>query len=116
MTKKKEELSGFKIGDTQKPGVLQPMRRSVTNAGVSKNASVGFPHLERMLEDEKPAVVAARLDALHARLGEFETSTSGARDKGAAKKAMVAVERTADLMDYLYGVKGEIAAGSGQKT
>lgn len=103
MADKGGKLEAFKIGDTQKPTVA---RRSPAKPikEEPESRSLGFGRIERMLENETPESVSSALNHMLGALHELEAK-GGMKEKAAAKKAMIAVERTADLMDYLFQTK-----------
>ncbi len=110
---KDENLQSFKIGDTRSPGIGQPRvaKRTRQQEQQSEEASVGFDRIERILEDEDPVQLSETLGSLHQRLETHLDQVQSNRDKAQAKKALVAVERTADLMDYLFQTKAAMEAG-----
>lgn len=111
---KDENLQSFKIGDTRSPGIGQPKvaKRSRQQEQESEEASVGFNRIERILEDEDPVRVSETLGALHQKLEAHLEQAQSNRDKAQAKKALIAVERTADLMDYLFQTKAAMESGT----
>jgi hypothetical protein len=107
MTDKK--LESFKIGDTQKAGVSRPGRAAQTDDRAESEAhSLGFRRIETILEEDDTGAVSEGLNALLQKLEEFQSAATTNRDKAAAKKAIVAVERTADLLDYLFQTKASM--------
>lgn len=107
---KNDDLQTFKIGDTQSPGIekARPALRSRQQDQQSEAASVGFNRIERILEDEDPVRVSNALGELHQKLEERLESVQTQREKAGAKRALVAVERAADLMDYLFQTKASM--------
>ena len=108
------KLESFKISSTQRPGVGGG-DRPVTNASKkaqeqqSEEASLGFARLEGMLEDEEESTnVSASLADLHDRLETFQEEAASNKDKASAKRALIAVERTSDLVDYLFATKEDL--------
>ncbi len=101
-----KKLESFKIGDTQKAGVSAPKKGAAAEQQEEGEAfSLGFARIEKILEEEDAVVVSDNLNNLLRVLEEFERGASTNRDKAAAKKAIIAVERTADLLDYLFQTK-----------
>ena len=109
MTDKK--LESFKIGDTQKPGVAKAKKGSEKQGDAPQSQSVGFARIEKILETDDAATMGENLSKLIHSLDEFEKKASTNKDKAAAKKAVVAVERTADLLDYLFQTKTQMQSG-----
>ena len=109
MTEKK--LESFKIGDTQKAGVAKPKKGSEKQEDTPQSQSVGFARIEKILENDDAATMSENLSKLINSLDEFEKKATTNKDKAAAKKAIVAVERTADLLDYLFQTKTQMQSG-----
>jgi hypothetical protein len=104
-----KKLESFKIGDSHRPTVSAPRRAPASsNAQQSEAASLGFRRIERALEDEEPGQVAETLGTMLQTLETYEAKVTSQREKAAAKKAIAAVERTADLMDYLFQTKAAL--------
>jgi hypothetical protein len=116
VTKKKDdpELATFRIADVKRPEV-----RSL--AGPKKgeqdeepqSMSVGFPAVEGRLERGTIDDLANELSPSYQKLEEIALGKDQ-RLKGAAKKAMAAYERTADLFEYLFETKAALQ-GNPQK-
>lgn len=109
MTDKK--LESFKIGDTQKPGVAKAKKGSEKQPDAPQTQTVGFARIEKILENDDTAAMGENLSKLIHSLEEFEGKATTNKDKAAAKKAIVAVERTADLLDYLFQTKAQMQSG-----
>lgn len=106
---KDEKLESFKIGDTQQPGVKKATKdEAAAQQAESEAASLGFRRIETILEDDDAVGVSENLSKLLQDLETFEKQANNNRDKAAAKKAIIAVERTADLLDYLFQTKSAI--------
>lgn len=110
-----KKLESFKIGDTHhKPTVSAPRRMpEPSREQQSEAASLGFLRIERVLENEQPGDVAAALSDILRRLEAHLEQATTQRAKAEAKKAIAAVERSADLMDYLFRTKESLQGGSG---
>ncbi len=108
MTDKK--LESFKIGATQKPGITKGKGQAPekSNQAKSEESSLGFRRIETILEGDEAANVAENLNKLLSALEEKAQKSSNNRDKANAQKAMVAVERTVDLLDYLFQTKAQM--------
>ncbi|OGQ92187.1 MAG: hypothetical protein A2289_02555 [Deltaproteobacteria bacterium RIFOXYA12_FULL_58_15] len=106
----KKKLESFKIGDTRKPGISQPKAGQETSRqAASEAASLGFRRIETILENDEVGTVSASLNQLLQSLESLERKAGTNKDKVAAKRAIVAVERTADLLDYLFQTKAQMA-------
>lgn len=102
-----DKLEAFKIGDTRKPAVSAPKK-----TGDSAEAqSLGFRRIEGILETEDRASVGASLGALRDSLQAYEQA-GGNKEKAAAKKAIVAVDRAVELMDFLFATKESMTRGT----
>lgn len=99
MTKKKEEFKAFKASDAQKTPV-QPTRPKKEQ--VDEAISAGFPTIERLLEQDQ--LDFSGLEERMAALRQLRDD-GGAQDKGAARKAVAAYERTQDLLEFLWETK-----------
>ena len=107
-------LEPFKISDTRKPSVSSPKKSEVATTA-AESPSLGFRRIEGILEREEPATVRASLDKLREGLTQWAAGASTNRDKAAAKKAIVAVDRTSELMDFLYKTKESLVQDALQK-
>lgn len=99
----KEDLKSFKIQG--QAGVRQASKKE---APPPPPPSVGFPHIEAVVESATPD-----LSGLEARLAQLqELAKSGAnKDKLAAKKAAAAYEKARALLLYLLETKARLAGG-----
>ena len=103
-----EKLESFKASDLQRPGVKRGAAARATSE--RQAASAGFPNIEAILEAEELDLsgLDARLEALR------ELAQKGsAKEKGAARKAIAAYERTRDLLEFLWQTKQTIAEQTG---
>ncbi len=108
-----EKLESFKIGDTRQPGVKKAGKSDdAKRQAESEAASLGFRRIETILEDDDAVSVSENLNNLLQNLETFEKQAQNNRDRAAAKKAIVAVERVADLLDYLFQTKSSLQQGS----
>jgi hypothetical protein len=112
MANKGDNLQSFKISDTRKPTV----QRRGTGGGKAEEEqrSLGFARIERILENEDQNSINAKLTDILDGLHDFNSAANATKDKAAVKKAMIAIERAADLMEYLFETKAELET-SGQK-
>ena len=104
-----KELKSFKIGDNQQAGISSPVSSKTSGEADSpESQSVGFARIEKILEDETPETIGEKLSSLISELETFGNEASTNKDKLAAEKAVGAVEKVADLMDYLFQTKDSI--------
>lgn len=111
MTDKK--LKSFKIGDTQKPQVKAAGaagKPKVVDETRPEAQTFGFARIETILDKEPPSEVSRSLGARREALKALEEAASTAKDKAAAKKGTLAVDRTSDLLDYLFRTKAAMLA------
>ena len=104
MTEKK--LQSFKISATQKPRVVSTAKGK---SDPPPAPSLGFSRLEKVLETEDAASVGQTLSGLLKQLEDVQAKAATPKDKAGAKKAIVAVERVVDLIDYLFQTKASLA-------
>ena len=100
------DLKDFKISDQVRQRVDRPAGGSGT--GSAETASVGFPHIEGLLESDEPdfSGFSERMSALQ------ELAASGSnKEKAGAKKAAIAYERVTDLLEHLLATKESMAGG-----
>jgi len=109
----KDELSTFKIGDMRRPSVRATSKPGAKGAEPEAEPSVGFPAVEARLESGNVDSVAEELRGTYEQLEQMSAS-GDMRSKAAAKKAMGAYERAADLFEYLFQTKDALQ-GEGSK-
>ena len=100
-----DELKSFKIGDQLKRGVEQPRAKNVEPEA---SPSVGFPRIEAFVESAVPD-----LSGFIGRKEELETLAGGGgspKEKGSAKKAALAYQRTQELLEMLLATKAKMQA------
>ncbi|MEZ4270656.1 MAG: hypothetical protein R3C68_04250 [Myxococcota bacterium] len=71
---------------------------------------MGFTRIETILEESDPVEVGENLNLLLKSLEKYQDEAGTNKDKAAARKAIGAVERTIDLMDYLFQTKAAMQA------
>lgn len=103
-----DELKGFRIGDKRRPEVRGQVSPSSGKVVVAESPSAGFPAIESRLEQKTVDEVAEELRGSYEKL-EALSEDGNMKEKAAAKKAMAAYERTADLFEYLYMTKEALA-------
>ena len=108
-----KKLESFKISDTQRPTVGRAKAKTHEDPAVSQ--SLGFARIEKMLENENPESVQENLSNLLKSLEEFQGKATTPKDKAAGKKAIAAVERTTDLMEYLFQTKQSLQENQAAK-
>lgn len=105
MTKKK--LETFKVGDKHAPRVKP-------SAGAHKGAqpvtdepkeTLGFARIEEVLDASQPGDVQRSLVQLTDALDTYMSDNRGQKERSQAKRAKMAVERTIDLLAYLFETK-----------
>lgn len=112
MTKEKD-LSSFKIGDMRRPEVRNFHKSEPEADAQTEEASVGFPAIEQRLEGGSIEDLAEELRGSYEQLEEMALS-GDMKAKAAAKRAMAAYERTADLFEYLFETKSAMQSPSGE--
>jgi len=103
-----EKLESFKIGDSHRPGMSAPASKGGKPADEAITSSLGFARIEELLEKEPPEQVGQSLNEIMSKLEELRDSADSNKVKAGATKALAAVERTVDLMDYLYQTKQQL--------
>lgn len=96
----------FKVGDMRRPSLRTTSKPGgqPTATAVDDEPSLGFPAVEALLETGSVESVAEELRGSYDQL-EAMSLSKDMRKKGAAKKAMGAYERAADLFEYLFQTK-----------
>ncbi|MEK7703490.1 MAG: hypothetical protein AAB426_00915 [Myxococcota bacterium] len=109
-----KKLESFRIGDTHhRPTVSAPRRpQEPSQEQQSEAASLGVRRIEKIIESEQSEDVAQALGGILRRLEAHHEQATTQRAKAAAKKAIAAVERSADLMDYLFRTKDSLQEAS----
>ena len=97
------DLGTFRIGDKRRPEVRSFQRPGTKRAEPEPSPSAGFPSIERRLENGTIEALADELRPSYEKLEEL--ASKDPKQKGNAKKAMIAYERCADLMEYLFSTK-----------
>lgn len=104
-----KKLESFKISETQKPTIKHSKKPASSREAESEKYSVGFRRIETLIEEQDPQEVSGVINDLLQKLEELQRSSRSKRDLAAIKKAIVAVERTADLLDYLFQTKASMS-------
>ena len=107
-----KDLESFKIGDNHQAGITSPVSAKGAQQAGDEHPSIGFQRIEKILENETPDSIGAKLSHLITELESFETRAETNKDKLAAKKAVGAIERVADLMSYLFETKSHLETNS----
>lgn len=105
-----DDLKSFKIGDMQGGPRAAPVNPKQAPEPTPESQSVGFARIEKLLEAETPDAVSTQLTNILGNLEQFDSDATTPKDKSASKKAIAAVERAADLMDYLFQTKAAMGA------
>ena len=102
------KLPSFTAGSMQQAplGAKGPVKPKERQQDVSSKpeASLGFSRIESILDNEDPAVVLNKLEALRSALTDLETNGAKA-EQAAAQKAALAVDHTRALLGYLFQTK-----------
>lgn len=107
-----KKLESFKAGSKQKPKVAS---RHKADKDLPESHTLGFARIEAILEKEEAGAVSASLHNLLESVHAFEDAAKSAKDKTAAKKAKAGVERTIDLLDFLFRTKAAMVGTQEQK-
>ena len=110
-----EKLGKFKVGDARKAPVAPSKTRAEQDSKKSQSEaySLGFSRIEAILETEDAATISASLSQIHSDLAKLnDGAKSSNKDKAAASRAMTAVERTVDLLDYLFQTKAALQSSA----
>ncbi len=105
MTKDKN-LGTFRVAEMRRPEVRAGGRATEKEAAQA-SPSVGFPAVEHWLETGTIDSLAEALRPTYEQL-EHLAEKGDMKNKAAAKKAMGAYERTADLFEYLFSTKAAL--------
>ena len=97
------KLKSFKISESHRAGISNPISSKVILP--SHSQSVGFARIEKILESETPNSIEEKLNSLIPHLEVFQTEATSNKEKLAGTKAIAAVERVTDLVDYLFQTK-----------
>ncbi len=110
MPKQPDSLSSFKISDMRRPEVRSLKKSAQEDPPAEESVSVGFPAVEQRLEGGTIDDLADELRGSYEKLEEM-LETADIKKKAAAKKALAAYERTADLFEYLFQTKSALSDG-----
>jgi hypothetical protein len=102
-----EKLQNFKVSDRHKPRVDKGGKKI---ADKEMAHTMGFARIEELLDKEPPGVVGQNLARLLDSLAAYEAEGTTPKHRAAAKKARAAVEKTIDLLDYLFRTKEALQA------
>jgi hypothetical protein len=106
MAKDDKGMDSFRIGDLRRPEVRSTGKQPEVAQG-PVGPSVGFPAVEVRLENGTIESLADELRPSYEKLEEIVLN-GPKKEKAAAKKAMAAYERTADLFEYLFETKAAL--------
>lgn len=97
----------FRIADVRRPEVRGGRPPSKTPPPAR---SMGFPAIEAWLEE---GAIEEVIEAIRPRYEALEQMAGAGtpREKAGAKKAMIAYERAADLLEYLFDTKERLKGG-----
>ena len=107
-----DKLPSFKVGDLQGPPRVKESKTAfkppASEAQVQE--SMGFLRIEALLDEGNPEEISSNFNTL---LDTLESKAAGAptpAHKHALGKAQGAVEKTADLLNYLLDLQGDLKA------
>lgn len=103
-----DDLKSFKISGKVAQRIDRPAPKK---GGKAEPQSVGFPRIEALVEAESPDL--SGLSERHRALSE-KAKTGGVKEKGLAKKAAIAYERTLDLLEHLLETKAALTGKKGE--
>jgi hypothetical protein len=104
MSSENDGLGSFRIADLRRPVVRGGGGKAPAAPEPAAASSIGFPAVERVLESGSIEALASSLRPSYEQLDALATG-GDMRARAAAKKAMAAYERTADLFEYLFETK-----------
>ena len=105
-----EDLKGFKISDQVRSGVgASQAKRKANEAGSPKKRPVGFPTIERWVEDPGLAALKERMAALQ----DLAKSGKSPKEKAGAKKAAAAYKHAVGVVDFLLATKAQMLPQEG---
>lgn len=106
-----KDLKSFKVGDTQKTKISnRPLDPAAARRAEDEALSTGFRRIEILLDEEDRDTVTHNLHSLRDKIDKISNSSKTNKEKSQAKKAIVAIDRTLELMEYLYQVKDSLVA------
>lgn len=102
-----KKLEPFKIGDKQRPQVKTAAagHTKAADAPPIEAQTFGFTRIEGILDKEPPSEVRKKLDHHRGAVQALEADAKTPKDRAAVKKALLAIDRTAELLDYLFRTK-----------
>ncbi len=110
-----KDLQTFKASDLQKPikkgGTEKKAASPAQHDAKSKkeeSSSVGFESIEQTLDTMSHDAIKAQLAELIDQIEALGDQASNNRGKSEADKAIIAVERTMELLAYLYQTRDDI--------
>ena len=111
MTNKK--LETFKVGDKHAPRVKPSAATAQSGAAMGQEQpkeTLGFTRIEEVLDAAEPGEVQRSLVGLTDALDAYMSDNRGQKERAQAKRAKMAVERTIDLLAYLFETKDAMIA------
>lgn len=106
----KKKLESFKVAERHAPRVKPSHATEGKGAGdapaaEAESPTVGFARIEAILDQEQPGEVQRSLVQLIDSLDKLMADARSPKERTPAKRAKMAVERTIDLMAYLFETK-----------
>lgn len=108
MTEKK--LDSFKAGAKQPPSARPRGKAAGDDKGSEPSQTLGFARIEAILDNQTPEAVREQLAGLQASLDTYAAEAASPKDKAGAKRAKLGVERTMELLAYLFATKEQMFA------
>ena len=109
-----KDLQSFKASDLQKPAKKGGPEKKATPAAQhdvkskKEETSVWFESIEHTLDTMSHDAIKAQLAELIDQIEALGDQASNNRGKSEADKAIIAVERTSELLAYLYKTRDDI--------
>ena len=107
-----DSIPSFKVGDLQGPTRIKDSKTAfkppANEADVQE--SMGFLRIEALLDEGNPEDISNNFNSLLDTLEEKAATAPTPAQKHALGKAQGAVEKTADLLNYLLDIQGEMKA------
>lgn len=102
------KLETFKVSERHKPRVKGGKAAKAEAPAPQAEPTLGFARIEAVLDHEDPKQVQKSLAKLSHALDEVAGRAKGPKDRAEAKRARVAVERTTELLTYLFETKDQM--------
>lgn len=106
-------LETFKIAEKHKPRITKSVTADTghVQTAEAEKETLGFARIEAILDEDHPSEVSRQLTLRLDALSEYEGEAKNTKDRAAARKARIGIERTADLLGYLFHTKATLQPG-----